>query len=363
LRVALLTPSYWPEVFRGTERVVHDTAAGLRRRGHDPRILTSHRGRPQRAREAGVPVVRHWRPGDGPLRRRAVHENLTHLPFAYASLAGGNDDVAHAFHLSDALAAVRWSTRRRRPAVYTCMGVPRRAGIANRALRPWLVEEVISASAAVVTLSRAAQAACLRWMGVESEVIHPGVDLSAFAMGGERFEDPTFFCPADLADPRKDAELVLTAFRLAKGRRSRSRLVVFEPSDRMLARRLAIEPGVDFVVREELAATFGASWVTVLASREEAFGLVMVESLAAGTPVVGPGDAGVAEIVDGPAIGRLFTEFAPAVLAEAMLDALELVEAPETRAVCRARAEDFSLERSLDAHEALYRRLLEIHGT
>ena len=60
------------------------------------------------------------------------------------------------------------------------------------------------------------------------------------------------------------------------------------------------------------------------------------------------------EIVNDPRIGRLFDGDDPAALAEALTEALEL----DDPAACRARAEDFSLTRTVDAYERLYRALL-----
>jgi hypothetical protein len=56
----------------------------------------------------------------------------------------------------------------------------------------------------------------------------------------------------------------------------------------------------------------------------------------------------MAEIVDSDAIGRLFDE--PEDLPAALAAALELRDP----AACRARAEDFSLTKTIDAYEALY---------
>jgi glycosyltransferase involved in cell wall biosynthesis len=83
-----------------------------------------------------------------------------------------------------------------------------------------------------------------------------------------------------------------------------------------------------------------------------------VESLACGTPVFGARDGGAHEIVDRPEIGRLFAEPDAQDVARAMLEALELAEAPATAAACRARALDFTTRRTARAHLALYERLL-----
>src|SRR4051812_6944293 len=92
LRVALLHPCYWPEVERGTERVLRELATDLIARGHETRLVTSHPGRPARVVEDGLVVERHWRPPDGLVRKRGGQEYMTHLPFTYRSLIRGGDD-------------------------------------------------------------------------------------------------------------------------------------------------------------------------------------------------------------------------------------------------------------------------------
>ena len=51
LRVALLTPRYYPEVQRGTERTVRDLATALAGWGHKLRVITSHPGAPSSREE------------------------------------------------------------------------------------------------------------------------------------------------------------------------------------------------------------------------------------------------------------------------------------------------------------------------
>ena len=89
--------------------------------------------------------------------------------------------------------------------------------------------------------------------------------------------------------------------------------------------------------------------------------MVAVESLAAGTPVVGTRDGAIPEFITDPAIGRLFDP-GPEVnaeasnasgLADAMDEALDLAKDPETAMNCRRFAERFSWERVGPKYEAL----------
>lgn len=359
---ALLNPCFWPEVRRGSERFARDLADGLIERGHSPTLITSHPGLPGRAVEEGLPVVRNWRPPEGRLRRRRYEDYLTHVPFSYLSLRRGGYDLAHALYPTDALAAARWAQESGRPSILSYMGIPSHFGLLSRRLRVDITLRAARGCDAVVALSDAAAAAFRRWLGVEAQVIHPGVNLDLFSPDGRRAEAPTIFCAAAVDDPRKRVDLLLSAVRLVRRERPGLRLILSRPSDPALAARLlADEEGIelrDVDDAEALVRTYRESWVSVLPSHGEAFGLVLVEALACGAPVVGSDSGGPAEIVQGDGIGRLFAGEDEHALARALLEALELATDGSTAAACRARAQEFSIDRCVDAYEGLYRRLM-----
>ena len=290
-------------------------------------------------------VVRLWRPPAGRLVRRGFEEHLTHVPLAALELRRrrGGLDVAHALHHADAQAALRAGV----PTVWTSLGIFHRTGLANRRGRLALVERALRDAAAVTVLSEAAARGFRRWLGVDPRVIAPGVDLAAFTPGGERAEGLTILCPAALDAPHKRPELLLDAFALVRRERPGARLVL-----------QAGGPGAgldgvehrDLDRHDALVAAYREAHVTALASRGEAFGLVLAESLACGTPAVASADAAGPEVI-GDA-GATFAGESPRALADALLDAA-LVPA----VTCRARAGRFSLERCADAHLALYREV------
>ena len=125
VRPALLNFAYWPEVRRGNERLVHDLAVELARRGGEPAIVTSHPGPSERTVEEGVTVIRRCRPPERP--SAAPHPaEPDPRPALPRGLRRGDFDLAHAFFPTDALAAMRWSAATGRPAVFTITGVMRR---------------------------------------------------------------------------------------------------------------------------------------------------------------------------------------------------------------------------------------------
>ena len=339
-RVALCHPTYWPEVRRGAERYVHELAHAL----PSARIVTSHRARTTREREDGVEVVRLRRPPDGRLRRRLFEDHLPLMPFTYAELMRGDDDIVQAFQAPDAVVAAATG----RPAIYAHMGIPHRAWLVARRRRLELVQRAVRGCAAVTALSAHARDAFWTYLGVEAHVIPPPVDVGRFTPGGERAEDPLVVCAADAREPRKRVPLLVEAFERVRREHPRARLV--------LDARTSDHP--DAADMTDLVGLYRSAWVSVLPSWGEAFGLVLAEALACGTPVVGSDQGGIPEVLGGDErVGRLFAGDDPDALARALLEAIELARDPATATACRARAESFSAARCADRHERLYREL------
>lgn len=319
MNVALCTPTYWPEVRRGGERLAHDLA-----RNTGARIVTSGGGAQADVVLPRLPEAR--------LKRRGFEDHLGHLPFLYAHLRRGGYDLAHALHHADASAALGAGV----PTVWTFLGVPHRSGLANRRKRLELVQRAMRADATLV-LSHGAARAFRRWLGREPRVIHPGVDLDAFTPGGERAEAFTVLCPAALDAPFKRPEVLLEAFALVRRARPRARLILQAggPTGEGIEHR-------DLDRHEDLLAAYREAHVTALASRGEAFGLVLVESLACGTPAVGASEA-TPLTFDGTA-----RDLAAKILDAAWLDP----------ANCREHAGRFDIRRCAAEHLALYKDVL-----
>ena len=360
LRAALLNFGYWPEVRRGNERLVHDLATELARRGGEPAIITSHPGPTERTVEDGVRVIRRRRLPDTPLRLRKFHPHLSHVPGSYRELRQGGFDLAHAFFPTDALAATRWADASGRPSLFTITGTMGRENVANVRLRKRILEQVTARCDAVVTISRAARDAVWRWLAIEPRVIYPGVDAEHF-QPGTRAERPTIACASDPGDRRKRVDLLVRAFRLVRAERPDTELLLMRPANPALAAELEVENGIRLLDAGSDTAPqmLASAWVSALCSLREAFGLVLVESLACGTPVVASRDGALPEIVDRPEVGALFDGDEETAVRGALLEALELAEDSTTAYACRRRADDFSSSATAAAHEELYRELLE----
>ena len=347
MRVALLHPTYWPEVRRGAERLVHDAAVALAGRGHDVTIVTSHRRRRSVSTEDGVRVVRYRRP-PGWLDARGFEFQLANVPLVATELLRRRYDVAHAFSAPDAWAAVKI----RRVVVYSAMGVSTPASVAWRRGRARMLRAIADRAARVTALSEAATAAFRDSVPSDPVVLPAGVFTRDFAVEAPRSPEPTLVCAASLDDRRKRGELLLEAFGLLRARRPSARL--------LLASRPppgGLPDGVRLIEADETAAlarAYASSCASVLPAVDEAFGLVLVESLAAGTPVVAARSGGCPEIVSSDEVGRLFEPDDVADLVRALDGALELAADPATAEACRVRASEYDWDVVARRYEQVY---------
>ena len=128
-----------------------------------------------------------------------------------------------------------------------------------------------------------------------------------------------------------------------------------------LAGRLGLGDRVTFagrLGRADLARLLWASDAVVLPSRQEAFGVAVLEALAAGVPVIASRVGGIPEILRDGREGLLVPVGDARALAAAIA---KLAHDPSLRARLAsagpARAADFSLRRMIEAYRGLYREL------
>ncbi len=234
MRVALLTPTYWPEVRRGTERLVHDLATMLVGRGHEVAILTSHRAAPVGGREDGVWVSRSWRPRERvPLSWYEHH--LATAPATAARLLRGRFDVAHAFFVVDAVAAVEARRFGGPPVVASLHGIPTRAWLVRRRYRLEMIERVARKAEAVSVLSQAAASVYERYFARRPQILPGAVVTADFGADLQRSQPPVIFAAASLGDPRKRGALLLEAFERLRRVRPELELAVLDTPDPVLS--------------------------------------------------------------------------------------------------------------------------------
>lgn len=384
MKVVFPYPGYWPYLRRGVERCIHDLAGFLARKGHEVHVITSTPGRPRVAWDGSVKVT-YLGQLSHPLVF-AYRPQLRIQAFALAAsraLARQHADVAHIGTYS-----IPWA-----PLLRQFIGLPylshltvRGSRIPRERFRSLLTDDPSRANL-VAALTPGGAREVSDHFGIPCEVLPPPVDTEVFRPLARRDpRRPRILFTSDLADPLKGGLLLLRAWNEVHRRCPEAVLVLAGPYGlagwdqnplantavartdlvRTASARAAIElrgPGAVGLLPE----LYSEAAVTVLPSIGEAFGMVLTESLACGTPVVGSAFEGPGEIIRDPEIGRtvdlrdqadLESEERAAQLADAILASIELSARRGAAARCRAWAEQWSLDVVGAKEEELLHRVL-----
>jgi glycosyltransferase involved in cell wall biosynthesis len=174
-----------------------------------------------------------------------------------------------------------------------------------------------------------------RYLGRDSTVLHPPVEIDRFMPGsvGEHY-----VVLAELM-AHKRIDIAVEAF----SRLGLPLVVVGDGPEGRRLRRLA-GPSVSFTgrVSDERVAELLAGARALVVTAVEEFGIAAVEALAAGRPVIALGEGGVRESVTPGVTGAFYERNDAAALAETVLAFDPLTIDP---AACRAAAERFSVQR------------------
>jgi glycosyltransferase involved in cell wall biosynthesis len=278
------------------------------------------------------------------LRERRITVDETFGAVALAELVRHRYDVVHAYTPTAALAG-RLSGHR---TIFTVLGHPTPEALAGRAVYRRMFVAAARAATMTVALSRASADASEELLGGNVEVLSPGVRLAQFPARPEpAYGPPRILFSAFAADRRKCVDVALAALVELLATRHDARLLLSGAGDFRWAReRLGDRAETAMAATDDLGAgslddvpaRYRDSTVTVLPSRDEAFGLALVESLASGTPVVCSDSGGMAEIVCDPMVGRVFPVGDASQLARCLDETIELAADWATAARCSAHA-------------------------
>jgi glycosyltransferase involved in cell wall biosynthesis len=340
LRIAVVSPPMLPippARYAGTERIVAALVDGLNRRGHHVTLFAP--GDSQVDCEL-VPTVPEslWATG-----YRGDLSSYLNLSLAKVWPVVGDFDVIHSHVDTLGFPFARWSPT---PVVSTLHGRLDLAGV------PALLDEFHDIPLVAISASQRRWSPRANWVAT----VPHGLDFGGVPFGRAV---GTYLAFVGRIAPEKG---VAEAIALAKttGLPLRMAAKVYDSAERALFDEVvapAIDEGaVEFIgevgpaQRDELFA--GALATLMLGAWPEPFGLVAIESMATGTPVIARRAGALPEIVDHGRSGFLVDD-----LEEGRL-AIELASGLDRRQVRHLAVSRFSAERMIDDYERVYRSLV-----
>ncbi len=203
-------------------------------------------------------------------------------------------------------------------------------------------------------MSRCAVDHLAREYGRDDGVVVPGgVDRDEFSPAPRRAERPTLLFSGAFDVPIKEVALLLEALPIVARSEPDVQLWLSGPGD-----ATELLAGAPAEARERTEALglgeadrqherYGQAWATCLPSRYDSFGMVLVESLACGTPLVTTTQGAPQELVEEGVTGSLCKPGDPEDLARACVQSIQLARRPETTEACRRSAERFDWDRGI----------------
>jgi glycosyltransferase involved in cell wall biosynthesis len=343
LAVGIIAPPWLPvppPAYGGTETVLDALARGLQSAGHEVLLFTTG--------DATCPVPRAWCYSSAlGVGVGGAADECRQVVDSYEALRGV--DVIHDHTLVGPLYAHGIPDR---PVVTT------NHGPFNDVLSP--VYRAVADRITVIAISH--HQASTAEDGVVAAVIHHGLELDRVPVGKG---DGGYVLFLGRMHPDKGVDVAIAAARAA-GLPLRIAAKMSEPHERLyFDAQVAplLGEGVEFVGEVGGAEKFeliGAATCLLNPIRwDEPFGMVMIEALACGTPVVSSDSGAASEIVDNGETGfvcrsEAIEEFASALCRVPTLD----------RARCRAVAKvRFSADRMTAEHVAVYRAAIGASGS
>jgi phosphatidyl-myo-inositol alpha-mannosyltransferase len=216
-----------------------------------------------------------------------------------------------------------------------------------------------------IAVSEAARWTGERFYGGHYRVIPNGIDLTAAAVGPKPRNERLELLFVGRAEERKGLPVLMRAFEALRGAGVDAHLTVAGASAEEVAHLLLDAEGVEIAGRvseeEKWRLLHNADLLCAPSLGGESFGIVLLEALASGTPVVCSDIPGYRDVVRDDVEGRLVSPGDPAALGEAIRAlALRSQHRAEMAAAARERAERFAWPHVAEEVERAYEDALAI---
>ncbi len=364
MRIGLVCPYRW-DVPGGVQYHVRDLSETLRGMGHHVEVLT-----PAEHEES---LTDPWITFAGRTVPIPYNGSMASVQFGPVSAArvrrwlrDGRFDVVHVHEPAPPSVALLVCIIATGPIVATFHAATTRSKVLaafGPVVRPWL--EKVSGRIAVSDFARRVQ---VEHLGGDAVIIPNGVHVEAFAEGpllpAAVGDAPTVGFLGRYDEPRKGLPTLLEAMRTVVRRHPRARLLVAGRGDADQLHRLVsddLRPHVELLgeLSEADKAAFLRSVDVYCAPNllGESFGVVLIEALAAGAPIVASDLDAFSRVLEGGTAGVLVPRGDSAALGTALAD---LLADPERRARLSSRGAEVA--RGYD-WPVLARRILAVYET
>ncbi len=376
MRIALVSPYSWTYQ-GGVNRHVEALAEQFLARGDHVRVLAPwdppdglshrlHRSSPEVRTQPDYLVPLGRTVGFG---ANGAVSNLSGFPAGVArmrrELRSGRYDVVHVHEPPAPLISWDASTFRGAPVVGTFHAYSTKP-FPNHVASLLGARRIFNQLAARIAVSQAAAWTGRRWFGGEYVIVPNGVDVEAAPQGPKPAADHMRVLYVGRAEERKGLPILLSAFEaLIEHVPTRLTVVGADPEE---VHRLIADPEVAERIDVLGKVSHGVLWralgeADVLAAPSlagESFGMVLIEAMAAGTPVVASRIAGYSDVVNDGVDGVLVPPADPQALAEELQS---LWHEPERRtamgAAGRISAQRYAWPRVAAEVTDVYERAIE----
>lgn len=369
MKVAVASALGWPYVRRGS-RFTYELAAYLARKGHQVHYITTKPGTTSRYREKDGFITEYHRLWSNPLLTVVRVENLdTFISPCLRSILKNDFDIVQTILPMDAFAASVAKTIKGISFVHYMIDSFQPYYYLTRYGRLMLKRSINSADR-VTAPSNFIIKDIKKHFDTDALLTPPAVDTDQFTLCANKdLQNPVVLYTSSIHDPRKGFITLVKAFEKLLDHVPQARLQlsghVHPKAVEIVYKSVGSKAGNAIEIlgvgrRQDLPFLYRQAALTVLPSVNEAFGMVLLESLASGTPVVGSNSGGIPEIINNNEIGRLYEpDGGSGELCNAILKGLELAQDPVTWKKCRRHAKSFSWDRLGPQFENLYLEILD----
>lgn len=397
MKILLVADVSIHSIIGGAERVLYEQAVGLQRRGHEVHILT-RRLPEQRHHQDIIEGVCEW---------RYNVDRSSNFSFLISTLRNGtllferllNEyayDCINGHQPFSSYSVRRSSLSRGIPFVYTCLSFSFEEYLSrhkirrdllgqgldalNVYLRKRIEKKVLAEAERIIVLSEFTQNKLTDVYGIGPDrisIIPGGVDIHRFHPMDNRKririrlglpKDRFILLTVRNLEPRMGLENLIKAMRVVVDTVPEILLFIggtgsLDASLRLQRDELGLQDNVfftGFIPEADLPDYYRSADIFVLPTIElEGFGLVTVEALASGTPVLGTPIGGTREILGRLDVKSLFRDTSPAALADLIIEtSWRFLRCPEEwkmfSSQCRQFVEQFyTWERNVDAVEKI----------